>query len=434
MAAPANPIQAPVALRARPFTAQVEADARRDYANFLNAGNANQQLADVVTALTNLNVINQMDVWHAEETAHDAQVLARQAVQGIINNWPAPANQGVINELKIEKPKNFDGTRSMARPFLNSVQLYMDTWHGHNNRYFADDASKIRYVLSLLEGKAKEWATPIEEELLRPMAQGAQRPARCPDWNVFKTLFQEMFFDPDQKASWRRELMGLRQTGSLLDFLREWERITGLLGYNNWQMLYGDFLQRIKPKVHAEMIKSGIPEMPEELPANAPANANLNDIQRQALEDTIEMAKRMDKGLYQAYLVEKGRNQQFGGTLYGMRNAPSPSGQKGQYGQMRGTAPMTRNSGPQFQNQPPVKQEPVNNLRGQFGRQERAQNIQCFACRQWGHYANKCPNRVINNMEGYYEEPPQPISAVPISQNANPADLAPDAAYYNSDF
>uniref|UniRef100_A0A3B3RDY6 DUF4939 domain-containing protein n=1 Tax=Paramormyrops kingsleyae TaxID=1676925 RepID=A0A3B3RDY6_9TELE len=59
--------------------------------------------------------------------------------------------------VPVAMPEKYDGNPDQCRAFLMQCELYTDE---HPER-FVDDSAHIRFVISLLTGRARDWATEL---------------------------------------------------------------------------------------------------------------------------------------------------------------------------------------------------------------------------------------------------------------------------------
>jgi len=135
-----------------------------------------------------------------------AAMAAAAAVAGAQAAAGPPAAAAAVNNIKIKQPEGFDGTRSDARRFIESMELYLGEVRVAPS--FPDGQSKIRLALSLMTGMAANWAGALKREYLAhaqvvaaAAAGGQPAPAldnRCTDWTTFRNEFLVTFGDPDE--------------------------------------------------------------------------------------------------------------------------------------------------------------------------------------------------------------------------------------------
>uniref|UniRef100_A0AAR2LD67 DUF4939 domain-containing protein n=1 Tax=Pygocentrus nattereri TaxID=42514 RepID=A0AAR2LD67_PYGNA len=73
-----------------------------------------------------------------------------QLVQGLLQRISTPAAPHAV-------PERYDGSPGMCNSFLMQCTLYIT----HNPSQFRLETDKVHFVISLLTGRAKEWATAL---------------------------------------------------------------------------------------------------------------------------------------------------------------------------------------------------------------------------------------------------------------------------------
>jgi hypothetical protein len=158
-----------------------------------------------------------------------------------------------VNRVKIPLPKTFSGTISEARTFLQSLLLFFQ----QHPADFPDDASRIRFALTLLEGKALTWASRIQEALLNPP------PIPMPEaqnWADFQASFQRTYFDPDEQRLARSKMAHIKQERSVAEYTADWNHMAQLLGWEDSNPTRASYFQGLKPRVQQELIMRGEPD------------------------------------------------------------------------------------------------------------------------------------------------------------------------------
>jgi hypothetical protein len=345
----------------------------------INHVTANPNPADLAGCRASLDHMGNMFLFLNAERRHSNRVINDQdallvALQAQVAALPAPAAAAPVHRVKVPLPKTFSGVQSEARPFMQTLLLYIL----QHQAEFPDDAARIRFALALLEGRALTWASRIQDALLNPPAAPALAIPEARVWADFQAAFQQTFYDPDEQRSARSKMAHLKQDRSVAEYTADWNHQAQLLNYEDSAPIRASYYSGLKPRVQQEIIMRGEPD---------------------TLQDLIALATRIDAAQFAAYKAspshtKPGASSSGGRTstntkLYSMPgvNQTLPPGTK-------------------------VKTEPINFTKGHVNpveRKRRIDNNLCLYCGQAGHMRFNCPNRPTstNNIE---EEvaPPNP--------------------------
>ena len=99
--------------------------------------------------------------------------------------------------LWVAKPDRFDGATNDVRGFINQTRLFIRC----RETLSTTEAEKVNVLLSLLSGKARNWAAPYIE----------RRDPITNDFERFVSRFEEAFGDGDRMAKAAFRLRALRQ-------------------------------------------------------------------------------------------------------------------------------------------------------------------------------------------------------------------------------
>ncbi len=213
---------------------------------------ANPNPADLAACQTTIgHMVNMLQFLNADRR-HSGRVMNDQddtilVLQGRL------AAAVPVNRVKIPLPKTFSGTISEARTFLQSLLLFFQ----QHPADFPDDASRIRFALTLLEGKALTWASRIQEALLNPP------PIPMPEaqnWADFQASFQRTYFDPDEQRLARSKMAHIKQERSVAEYTADWNHMAQLLGWEDSNPTRASYFQGLKPRVQQELIMRGEPD------------------------------------------------------------------------------------------------------------------------------------------------------------------------------
>ena len=329
-----------------------------------------------------------------------SRYLAANQAQGV-QGPPGPAGNVVagaggaagIATVRAHRtpPEPFSGDRELARPFIDSLQVYM----GQFPVDFPDDESRVRYAVLLLKGTALQWARPIIADL----ASAVPNP---PTWAEFRRQFEQAFFNPTENRSALQKLQSLTQgNDDVAAYAAKWRNLVSLTGWTEDGPLQASFAHGLQGRILDRLADHDDPRDVEEL---------------------ITRAIRIDNRQTQRWQEKK--NNPPPSTPQQPRRALMPGGQP----QNRTTTGASQNSQQQFRTpqypplirmqstpppqQPRIKQEPVNVVRGKLSIQERMRRIAnhlCLYCGLTGHIAAQCPN---NPHVGVIEEEPQQVNLV----------------------
>lgn len=73
---------------------------------------------------------------------------------------PAPPVPGLLSEPKLPAPERYDGNPERCRGFVTQCTLVF----GLQPNSFPTESSKVAYIITLLTGKALDWATALWEQ------------------------------------------------------------------------------------------------------------------------------------------------------------------------------------------------------------------------------------------------------------------------------
>lgn len=264
---------------------------------------------------------------------------------------PAPVPElprPLVQDVKVNIPPPFDGTRAKLRSFLSQCDL----WLGFNSRKFANDIEKVLWIVALLEGPAFDWVEPFLTEYMKKrgdsstlktnMTDGCKDIFRSPQH--FRDKINQVFGDIDQERTAERTIQNLRQKGSAATYTAEFQRYSSATGWND-DALRAQYYKGLKDHVKDEISRSDRPE---------------------TLTDMIEMAVKIDNRLYERQLERKGH---FAPT-YGKKSHKSTKSYWPQPMELDATFRKKKRS--------PSKEE----------MDHRRKNKLCFDCGLPGHMAN----------------------------------------------
>lgn len=240
-----------------------------------------QARADLAATQTNLNTTQQ-------ELANAEQEIIR------ITNIPVPApvitvappNVTVTPNVTVQAPAhtrapkmNLPDTYSgdtrgeTAKVFIQSCRLYISS----RPNDFPNEAAQIRWVLGLLSGSAKAWASSIMESAL-----SAQPSAQATQWAEFHTAFSTAWYDPNEKTTAAAKLRALKQVRSVAEYAAEFRRLVSILGYTEDGNLQDTFRHGLKDTILDVLVTHADP-------------ASLNDLVTTANNIDVRLQQRVQE-------------------------------------------------------------------------------------------------------------------------------------------
>lgn len=189
----------------------------------------------------------EIDVNEQQVQARDqeiAQLKERLRAASLLSNTSGGSNVVPTPKPVVFKGTKFDGQAKNLRRFLNRLENEFELY-GSN---FPTDAIKVAYAISGLDDKPSEWAQQFydfDPDNVRH------------NWNAFRQRMTEQFEDPDLASNTQRELLQLRQRGSLSDFVTEFENLCARI---NWprSVWASTFLQGLAPALQRKIRESDI--------------------------------------------------------------------------------------------------------------------------------------------------------------------------------
>ncbi|KAI0995438.1 hypothetical protein K3495_g12740 [Podosphaera aphanis] len=121
---------------------------------------------------------------------------------------------------KFPDPEKFDGSRTKLPGFMTQLRMKLEVNHDR----FRNEAAKVIYSISRLEGRALDQVVPLVN---------ANSSAPFPSVTAFIAHLEASFGDPDPRGTARRELLALRQgKGDFASYYSQFLRIIAYLDYN----------------------------------------------------------------------------------------------------------------------------------------------------------------------------------------------------------
>ncbi|EIN05252.1 hypothetical protein PUNSTDRAFT_137936 [Punctularia strigosozonata HHB-11173 SS5] len=165
--------------------------------------------------------------------------------------------------IKFCHPDSFDGTRSMAWTFLQSVNDYL------NHSHCVDPIQRIQFLLSYCHGgMAGTWADNISK-IRRNLQMGVREPKEAPaylaSWVHIERHFRMAFEDSNPTATAFNKLRTLHMGSSIAeDFICQFKNLAEEAGDDRDVSLLTTFMQAIPS--HFRISLESMPLRPDTLP------------------------------------------------------------------------------------------------------------------------------------------------------------------------
>ena len=191
------------------------------------------QLQETVQQLLRANLVLQGHVEQLTIAVNTQQ--AQHGSAGVLPPRPPP----------VLPPAKFKGDRQEFPAFKAQAMLYIRVREAE----FGSPEAKVAFLISLLEGTARRWVTP--------MLVGNHPHLR--DYDRFLEDMTNMFEDRQRKAANTRKLLQLQQgDGPLMDYVTEFCLLSQELGWNE-EALLAHFKAGLQDDILDEMARVGPP-------------------------------------------------------------------------------------------------------------------------------------------------------------------------------
>uniref|UniRef100_A0A3B1JLN1 ribonuclease H n=1 Tax=Astyanax mexicanus TaxID=7994 RepID=A0A3B1JLN1_ASTMX len=151
---------------------------------------------------------------------------AADTSQAPASSQATPITMATLNALvpragcRLDLPTKYDGMASDCRGFLLQCSLYFT----HQPAGYISDVEKIATVISLLKGKALEWATAVWE----------QAGTATQSYERFESLFRSVFDNPPDGKEGGEKLLKIRQGGrTAAEYALEFRTVAAASGWND---------------------------------------------------------------------------------------------------------------------------------------------------------------------------------------------------------
>lgn len=272
-----------------------------------------------------------------------------------------PAPHTTSREPKVKDPETFHGQRNTLNSFLTECELIFELQPSR----FANDRTKVSYMISLFRG------TPLLA--VRPLLSQQPRPIMLEVFTLFVEYLQTNYGDPDEKGTARRKLKSLRQVGPASSYFAEFQQYIAILGWKDQDPIVDRAIDGLRPYLKDEVARTGL--------------------QPRSLSDLISFIVPLDNRLYERDQERRRETKEpnsrdmklftsSGTSTLTASTRPWPND-----GQYTRSAPISttrpgKPPNPSFQRGPLSKEE----------RQRRKDNNLCLYCGNPGHLAQACPN------------------------------------------
>lgn len=165
-------------------------------------------------------------------------------------------------EPHVTNPPTYDGDPNSCRPFLSQCSIIFAL----QPRKYATEESRVAYVITLLCGRAREWATAVWD---------AQAPF-CQSFDDFRVEMLKLFDRSAQGEAAAAHLVRLTQANrSVTDYSIQFQTLAAACGWNE-AALRAQFLEGLRDEIQDEIATHDLPR---------------------SLDDLIELALRVENRL-----------------------------------------------------------------------------------------------------------------------------------------
>ncbi|KAF5343187.1 hypothetical protein D9758_016925 [Tetrapyrgos nigripes] len=145
-------------------------------------------------------------------------------------------------EIRISTPTPFKGDRKKTMQFIADVILYL----GCNQEIYDTNKKKISFALSYMKGgSAADWKLIHVQRYTND---------RWPDWDGFIKEFNKTFSSIDKQGDAQIKLRNLRQTGTVNNYVSEFQLLSAHSGITEDSALIEYFIEGLNPRPDKRLV------------------------------------------------------------------------------------------------------------------------------------------------------------------------------------
>ena len=252
-------------------------------------------------------------------------------------------------EPRVPMPERFSGDRTKFRDFRNACQLYFAL----QPRTFSLEATKVGFVVSLLQGEPQNWAHRLLDE----------NSIQTETLPIFFQAMAQLYDDPQRTATAEAALLSLQQgRRAVEDYVTDFRRWSADTQWNSAALRH-QFRLGLSEALKDKLARIGVPD---------------------TLDDLIDKAALIDRRLRERRAE---RSSQQSRPVWVTTRAPLPPS--------RFQLPASSNSaGPSMDTSEPMQ---LGVMRPTLPPEERIRRRQlnlCLYCGEAGHYVYNCPVKI----------------------------------------
>ena len=157
--------------------------------------------------------------------------------------------EGNKQDYKVKDLDVFDGKKQKLRSWLTAANLQLV------NKGIEGDERKVRFIGGYLRDIAWTWFEPIlRESDEKPRSEWSDRTTRIlGSYKEMKKAMGQVFGETDERKTAAEKLQRLHQTGSVTNYITEFQVITSNLDWDE-EALEDKYLERLKPEIRRALI------------------------------------------------------------------------------------------------------------------------------------------------------------------------------------